>query len=80
MKLVIFVLSLVLSFSAPSDTLLFRSGDQAILDKRYPVQGDNPLEFCHEPSNYILTLDHVDLTPNPPVPCVLYTLLPELIT
>ncbi|KAL1976772.1 hypothetical protein VTN31DRAFT_3054 [Thermomyces dupontii] len=34
----------------------------------YPVSGDNPLEFCSDPSNNILEILNVDLSPNPPQP------------
>ncbi|KAJ5731948.1 hypothetical protein N7493_003429 [Penicillium malachiteum] len=33
-----------------------------------PVEGDNPLVYCNDPSDYLLTIDHVDLVPNPPLP------------
>lgn len=72
MKFVIAVLSLVLSFSATSNTLSFRGGDQTILDEKFLVPGNNPLNFCQEPSEYVLNIDHVDLAPNPPKPCVLF--------
>ncbi|EEQ91301.1 phosphatidylglycerol/phosphatidylinositol transfer protein [Blastomyces dermatitidis ER-3] len=32
------------------------------------VPGDNPLNFCFPPENDILTINWVDLSPNPPVP------------
>lgn len=32
------------------------------------VPGNNPLNFCADPTDYILEIDHVDLSPNPPVP------------
>ena len=35
-----------------------------------PVQGDNPLFYCSDPSNNSLKIDSVDLTPNPPLPYV----------
>jgi len=31
-----------------------------------PVPGENPLLYCANPSDYILSIDHVDLNPNPP--------------
>ncbi|EPS28164.1 Phosphatidylglycerol/phosphatidylinositol transfer protein [Penicillium oxalicum] len=31
-----------------------------------PVEGDNPLEFCEPPTSHLLTIDSVDLSPNPP--------------
>ncbi|KAK2735786.1 Phosphatidylglycerol/phosphatidylinositol transfer protein [Myotisia sp. PD_48] len=32
------------------------------------VPGDNPLTFCTDPKSNILTIDRVDLSPNPPIP------------
>lgn len=32
----------------------------------FPVPGDNPLFFCEDPAKDILTIDSVDLDPNPP--------------
>jgi len=37
-------------------------------DEKFTVPGKNPLNFCADPKDYILTIDHVDLSPNPPVP------------
>lgn len=34
--------------------------------EEHPVAGKNPLEFCDNPENHILQIDHVDLDPNPP--------------
>jgi hypothetical protein len=36
-------------------------------DRTNPVAGENPLEFCASPDDYLLTIDSVDLSPNPPV-------------
>jgi hypothetical protein len=72
MKLFVAFLSFSLSFGAIANALSFRTGDQTILDEKQSVPGDNPLKFCHDPSDFILTIDHVDLAPNPPVPCVQY--------
>lgn len=30
------------------------------------VPGKNPLQFCEDTAEYILELDNVDLSPNPP--------------
>jgi hypothetical protein len=68
MKLFVAFLSFSLSFGAIANALSFRTGDQTILDEKQSVPGDNPLKFCHDPSDFILTIDHVDLAPNPPVP------------
>lgn len=35
-------------------------------DETFTVPGKNPLNFCADPRDYILAIDHVDLTPNPP--------------
>jgi len=35
-------------------------------DRTNPVKGDNPLEFCGPQDNYLLQLESVDLSPNPP--------------
>ncbi|KAF7715959.1 Uncharacterized protein PECH_004618 [Penicillium ucsense] len=35
-------------------------------NRKNPVKGDNPLEFCEPPSSHLLTIDSVDLSPNPP--------------
>lgn len=42
--------------------------DVSALDANFPVPGDQPLNFCKDPSDYIATIHHVDLIPNPPVP------------
>ncbi|KAJ5805131.1 hypothetical protein N7474_011018 [Penicillium riverlandense] len=34
----------------------------------FPVKGDNPLMYCTSPANYLLQIDQVDLSPNPPKP------------
>ncbi|KAI9658498.1 MAG: Phosphatidylglycerol/phosphatidylinositol transfer protein [Alyxoria varia] len=42
-------------------------GEQKTLDKdAQPVPGDNPLEYCKAPDDYLLEIDNVDLDPNPP--------------
>jgi len=46
-------------------------GDQnpiKIADDAFPVPGNNPLTFCADPVNDILTIERVDLDPNPPLP------------
>lgn len=45
----------------------FGSG-QDVIAQEYPVHGDNPLEFCTEPSSNLLDIKSVDLAPNPPKP------------
>ena len=36
------------------------------LDDPLNVPGENPLVFCEDPAKNILTIDKVDLDPNPP--------------
>ncbi|KAF4771486.1 hypothetical protein HAV15_004265 [Penicillium sp. str.  len=37
-------------------------------NEKYPVNGDNPLQYCAKPDNYKLEIESVDLAPNPPLP------------
>lgn len=53
--------------SLAASTSLF-SGSQTILaDDDLDVPGENPLKFCNNIDKYTLTINYVDLTPNPPV-------------
>jgi hypothetical protein len=48
---------------SPSD----KQGSQLrLLEEPNKIPGDNPLEFCQEPAEYLLEIDNVDLDPNPP--------------
>ncbi|KAJ9620439.1 Phosphatidylglycerol/phosphatidylinositol transfer protein [Taxawa tesnikishii (nom. ined.)] len=42
------------------------SSEQKTLEEPVPVPGDNPLLYCAKPDKDILTIEKVDLTPNPP--------------
>ncbi|KPI43911.1 Phosphatidylglycerol/phosphatidylinositol transfer protein [Cyphellophora attinorum] len=44
------------------------SQNPIIQDDKVTVPGENPLDFCTDPKDYILTVDYVNLTPNPPRP------------
>jgi len=68
MKLTITVVLLLLSSFAASKSLSLFGGDQRLLEDDLDVPGDNPLEFCQQDDTYILTINKVDLTPNPPSP------------
>lgn len=47
------------------------SKSQATLaDEPMPVSGDNPLFYCAAPKEYILDIDYIDLSPNPPLALV----------
>jgi hypothetical protein len=39
---------------------------QIEINDDFPVPGDNPLDFCSDPADDILTIEKVDLSPNPP--------------
>ncbi|KAI4229191.1 MAG: hypothetical protein L6R36_001040 [Xanthoria steineri] len=65
MKLTLSV-PLLLSTLVASKSLLFGNQQQPLVDGSLSVPGDNPLSFCADPSDYILTIEKVDLDPNPP--------------
>ena len=70
MKLSLSLVSLLFSTLVASEGLsLF--GGQKVLGDGAAVPGDNPLTYCKaEHADDLLILDHINLTPNPPVPCV----------
>lgn len=43
---------------------------KAGISEEFPVEGDNPLNYCAKPDSYKLVIDSVDLSPNPPLPYV----------
>ncbi|CAL8580802.1 Phosphatidylglycerol/phosphatidylinositol transfer protein [Xanthoria parietina] len=65
MKLTLSV-PLLLSTLVASKSFLFGNQQQPLVDDSLSVPGDNPLSFCANPSDYILTIEKVDLDPNPP--------------
>ncbi len=65
MKLLVTVAPLILSSLATSTSFLFAADQKAIVDS-FTVPGENPLDFCSDPIKDILTIDNVDLDPNPP--------------
>ncbi|ETI22652.1 hypothetical protein G647_06728 [Cladophialophora carrionii CBS 160.54] len=69
MKITALLLSLLSAASAVSSRSLFGGSQNALVDEdKFSVPGKNPLNFCADPKDYILTVDYVDLSPNPPVP------------
>ncbi|KAL9595611.1 MAG: hypothetical protein Q9219_006348 [cf. Caloplaca sp. 3 TL-2023] len=66
MKYLYTFLPLYLSTIVASKSFLFAPNQHTLIDDSLSVPGDNPLEFCSDPSNFILTIDNVDLDPNPP--------------
>ncbi len=63
MRLPTTLLSLVLASVATASIF---GGSQHVLDDKLAVPGENPLEFCAKTDDYTLTINKVDLTPNPP--------------
>lgn len=41
-------------------------------DNPLKIPGENPLEFCEDPADFILTIKKVDLDPNPPSALVFF--------
>ncbi|KAI4245979.1 MAG: hypothetical protein L6R40_002195 [Gallowayella cf. fulva] len=67
MKVLSAVTPLFLATLVASKSFLFGANQQhALLDDSLSVPGDNPLKFCDDPTDYILTIHNVDLDPNPP--------------
>jgi hypothetical protein len=57
----------LLSAGASARGLNFLGSDsQHTLEEGFPVPGDNPLLFCAAPTDNILEIEKVDLSPNPP--------------
>lgn len=54
--------------SLAASTSLFGSSQTILADDDVDVPGENPLKFCQKNDYYLLTIDFVDLTPNPPSP------------
>ncbi|KAL8769715.1 MAG: hypothetical protein Q9209_004331 [Squamulea sp. 1 TL-2023] len=67
MKLICSIALLYLSSLVASKSFSFGGNQQRILvDDNLSVPGHNPLSFCSDPSDFILTINNVDLDPNPP--------------
>jgi len=68
MKFSVTVLTLLFSTLVAADGLsFFGSGQRVLDDKGGPVTGDSPLKYCKaQHADDILSLDHVNLSPNPP--------------
>lgn len=56
--------------SLTTSTSLFSSSQMILADEDLDVPGENPLKFCQKTDGYSLTINYVDLTPNPPLPSV----------
>lgn len=74
MKLITIFLPVVLSTLVASKSSSFFGGEQRVLDDDQSVPGDNPLQYCQAATTKdILTIDYVNLKPNPPAKSVDYT-------
>lgn len=70
MKVATILLAASSAASVSAVSLFSTGGDQAVINEDFKVPGDNPLYFCADPKDYLLDLENVDLSPNPPVPFV----------
>ncbi|KAM0801747.1 ML domain-containing protein [Usnea florida] len=68
MKLTITLLPLFLASLTTCSSFSFFDGDQQVLDEDLKVPGQNPLQFCANSDDFILSISNVDLEPNPPMP------------
>ncbi|KAI9742932.1 MAG: Phosphatidylglycerol/phosphatidylinositol transfer protein [Claussenomyces sp. TS43310] len=56
------------SHVAAGSLSFFGTGQSTLADDDLSIPGDNPLEYCQaEHATDILLIDHVDLSPNPPL-------------
>jgi hypothetical protein len=67
MKLLSAALICVAPLSVTATPASFWSS-QDVISEAIPVKGNNPLEYCSDPSGNILDIKSVDLSPNPPKP------------
>ena len=58
----------VAPFSVTARSLDFFDSQTPIKAEGKHVEGENPLEYCSDPSGYLLQIEKVDLSPNPPLP------------
>ena len=70
MKLLTATVSLLLlnTLSVLARSIPFFDSQSPLTPKELPIDGDNPLEYCADPTKYILEIERVDLSPNPPKP------------
>jgi len=69
MKITAVFLPLIAATLVSSTSLFGSSSQNSLTDEpKKDVPGKNPLHFCADPEDYILTIDYVDLVPNPPQP------------
>ncbi|KAF2489337.1 hypothetical protein BU16DRAFT_531660 [Lophium mytilinum] len=57
--------SAAFAVAAPAPAPAWLPG-QISINEDFAVPGDNPLFFCSDPADDILTIENVDLSPNPP--------------
>ncbi|PYH78132.1 hypothetical protein BO82DRAFT_435230 [Aspergillus uvarum CBS 121591] len=62
------VLLSVAPFAVTARSIDFFNSQSPISTNGIPVKGDNPLEYCANPSGDVLEIKKVDLSPNPPLP------------
>lgn len=68
MKFIHIIAAALLATSASARSSIFAASPDIgpNVDGFLSVPGDNPLQHCQDPKDDILTLESVDLDPNPP--------------
>lgn len=68
MKFVHIIASALFAGSVSARSSIFATSSEIApnVDGSLSVPGDNPLQHCQDPKDDILTLESVDLDPNPP--------------
>jgi len=66
MKFLSVAASALLASSATARSTGFLSSSEDVAPMDFEVPGENPLVHCSDPADDILTIDSVDLSPNPP--------------
>lgn len=55
-----------LLFAPQSHSLTLQEQSPIATNDSLKVPGDSPLVYCEDPQSYILDVDHIDISPNPP--------------
>lgn len=62
----LFTLTAALLAASVSAKSTLRDHDVSIKDESLAVPGENPLVHCENPKDDLLSIENVDLNPNPP--------------
>ncbi|KAI9821255.1 MAG: Phosphatidylglycerol/phosphatidylinositol transfer protein [Pycnora praestabilis] len=75
MKLISALAPLLLSSLVASKSISFFGSDQQVLGDDLTVPGTSPLMFCSKTDDFILAIEYINLTPNPPEKLVIFQFL-----